>query len=212
MLSHVGYSQSVLKPINRVRLFRGLHPIAPGPLPVPWRDLYIASFIDAVCARSIAPPGGRVIARNVKFLAAAAPDTHPSHITADAVQLAYNAALIVGTTATQAVSFETFMRIIIDAGHLAERVCLASFCLPYPNEYAENAYRNVKERHGKANGWGDVRKIRRQLAERKSGEKLPTERAFWERQQELSFAKRRNRFMTLSCLKSSNWALSPDSG
>lgn len=148
------------------------------PMPQCWRDLFLAVLVDQVIIRKNKPSSAIVLAKWVRHLAAAAIDTSPWAITPDEVCRAYNAALRMGLSGKNALNFEMTIRTVLDANRLTDIPALSKFCVPLTDDASERAYERTQR--VRVNASSATRRVRSRLVERKSANKLPEQRAFWE--------------------------------
>ncbi|GAA0569643.1 hypothetical protein [Caenispirillum bisanense] len=180
-LTDLGFDSSGLAALNEIRKRNGLIPVPATAMPSRWRDIFQAAVLTEVLIKKNKPRHALDnIGRHIRLLAACADDRDPWDITGEDVQLAYNAALAIGTSGKIAANFAMVMRIVIDGQHLADRSPLARFCVPYPTEDARSAQTRVDELQRRQNTYRDVDKVRTELSQRKAAEKLPEGKAFWE--------------------------------
>lgn len=180
-LADLGFDASGLESLNAIRARQGLAPIAATPMPPRWRDLFQAAVITELLVKKNKPRHALGnIGRYIRLLAACAGGYEPWDITAEHVQVAYNAALGVGESGKIAANFAMVVRTVIDGQHLADRSPLARFCVPYPTESARAAQRRVDGQRGRENAYQQTDSVRKELHQRKAAEKLPEVKAFWE--------------------------------
>ncbi len=180
-VTDLGFDASGLAAVNEIKERNGLTPVPATAMPSRWRDLFQAVVLTEVLIKKNKPRHALDnIGRHIRLLAACAGGHDPWDITGEDVQLAYNAALAIGASGKVAANFAMMVRIVIDGQHLADRSPLARFCVPYPTEGARSAQARVDDRLRKENTYQDLDKVRNELSQRKSSEKLPEAKAFWE--------------------------------
>lgn len=178
-LGQVGAEEASFAKLNEIRRKMEQRPLVAGPMPQAWRDLYQAVLIHLLLVQRTKPSSAMQIAVGIRRLAQAAENTHPSGVTPEQVQQAYNAVLQSAQSGKLALNFATTIRNIIEAQKLADTPALARFCVPYPSAESQGAQTRVEAVKARQNAHGG-NTMRRSLAERKSSSKLPDERAFWE--------------------------------
>jgi hypothetical protein len=150
-------------------------------MPPRWRDFYQAVVLTEILVKKNKPQHALTnIGRYIRILAACVDGRDPWDITGQDVQLAYNIALGIGESGKTAANFAMVMRVVFDGQHLADRSPLARFCIPYPTDAAREAQVRVEQRRLVENSYHDVEKVRTELGQRKTSEKLPEVKAFWE--------------------------------
>lgn len=180
-VTDLGFYAPGLAGLNRARGRDGLPPLPARALPKHWRDFYQAVLLTEILIKKNKPKHALDnISRYIRLLAVCVEDRHPWDITGNDVQLAYNVALGIGESGKTAANFAMVMRGVIDGQHLADRTPLARFCVPYPTDAAREAQARVEHRRMVENSYQDVDKIRTELGQRKSSERLPEAKAFWE--------------------------------
>lgn len=180
-LADLGFDASGLESLNAIRASQGLAPVEQTAMPPRWRDLFKAVVLTELLVKKNKPRHALDnVGRHIRLLAACADGCEPWEITADHVQLAYNAALGVGESGKIASNFAMVVRTVIDGQHLADRVPLARFCVPYPTESARAAQRRVDGQRERENAYQQTEGVRKELHQRKAAEKLPEVKAFWE--------------------------------
>lgn len=180
-VTDLGFDTPCLVALNSIRERDGLPPLPAAAMPPQWRDFYLAVVLTEILIKRNKPQHALInIGRYVRLLAACVEGRAPWEITGKDVQLAYNIALGIGQSGKIAANFAMVMRVVIDGQHLADRTPLARFCIPYPTDSAREAQARVEQRRVVENTYQDVEKVRTELGQRKSSEKLPEAKAFWE--------------------------------
>ena len=180
-VTDLGFDAPSLAALNSIRERDGLLPLPAAAMPPQWRDFYQAVVLTEILIKRNKPQHALInIGRYVRLLAVCVEDRDPWDITGNDVQLAYNIALGIGQSGKIAANFAMVMRVVIDGQHLADRTPLARFCIPYPTGTAREAQARVEQRRVVENTYQDVEKVRTELGQRKSSEKLPEAKAFWE--------------------------------
>jgi|GEM_PF-247167 Uncharacterized protein conserved in bacteria len=180
-VTDLGFDAPSLAALNSIRERDGRPPLPAAAMPPQWRDLYQAVVLTEILIKKNKPQHALInIGRYIRLLAACVEDRDPWDITGNDVQLAYNIALGIGQSGKIAANFAMVMRVVIDGQHLADRTPLARFCIPYPTDSAREAQARVEQRRLAENSYQDVEKVRTELGQRKSSEKLPEAKAFWE--------------------------------
>jgi hypothetical protein len=72
------------------------------------------------------------------------------------------------------------VRTVLDDQHLADTPALARFCVPLSIRPALDGHEQTRSEKARVNGASRTGSLRRRLTDRKSGEKLPEQEAFWE--------------------------------
>lgn len=180
-LSDFGYDANSVKVLNDMRVEQASEHIAVVAMSRDWRELYQAVILNELLVKRNKPQHTiNAVGRYVRILAVCAGDTPPWALTPELVQLAYNAALQIGTSGKIAGNLAMVVRNVIDALRLTDHTPLARFCTPYPGQPAEAAEQKVRELRQRANSHWQTSRKRTELAQRKEASKLPEESAFWE--------------------------------
>ncbi|MBX4937057.1 MULTISPECIES: hypothetical protein [Rhizobium] len=179
-LGQLGVDPVAVEKINEIRQGMSQGPLALGPMPQHWRDLYQAVFVHKLLVGKTKPQSAELIAHGIRRLAPAADGAPPWAITPEQIQLAYNAVLRSASSGKLALDFVTMVKTILDRQKLADIPALARFCIPYPTNESLSAQRQAETLRKRQNAHGGKEGLRRSLATRKSAAKLPEERAFWE--------------------------------
>jgi hypothetical protein len=179
-VSHLGVEKEAFKRLNEIRRQTGQPELEPEPMRQSWQDLYLAMIIHQVLVRKNKPHGAMVSARWIRHLASAARDTPPWAVTPRLVQQAYNAALLVGDSGQNALTFEMTVRTVLDEQHLTDTPALARFCVPLGSDAARQSHERAQGVRAGRNASSSTNRLRGRLSERKIAAKLPEQRAFWE--------------------------------
>lgn len=181
LLSDLGTDSASLAPLNRRLLMKGLPPIQKVALSKSWQDLIKAAVLDQIFIRGNKARHALLgIARPLKVIGTCALGVNPWDLTPEQVALAREVALEVQPSGQLAAVIEGVTRHVIDYNHLT----VHSPLLPRSSKRSNEA--NI--------GRSARPDPRRELADRKSPEKLPGESAFWELVR-IAFSERPKTFM-----------------
>lgn len=141
-----------------------------------WQEFTKAVTIEEICVSLKTAGGAYNSAQSVRILAGIAQETPPWELTPDMITQAYDVALSIGESGKAAVNLEVFVRKNLDNQMLARIPALALHCRPsvVGADHAVQSYRENSNSHRA------LSTVRNKIEERKSAEKLPERKAFWE--------------------------------
>lgn len=169
LLSDLGTYEGCLEAVNARRASGGRPPVPRRPLSHDWQALIKALVLDQLLVRGNAPrPLSSNLIRPLQILATCSDGVEPWDLTPGHVELACDVALGIWASGKYAEQIAGVVRDHIDRNHLATRSPLVSSWTT----------RAAPSRASRSTGNRPV--IRKRLAERKSPEKLPEEKALWE--------------------------------
>lgn len=178
-LSQMGPDRAGLRRLNEIRASKGL-PLREEVAPLPaWQDLIKAAVIHHVVIRNKKAANAVQIAQSLRLLAAESGDVQPWAIDAMIVQHAYNASLDPATSGKVALNFKMTIENVLDHHRLCATPNLTSHCEPLASPMFIQAQRTVEDLKKRENGHHAHDRLRKQLHDRSSPEKLPERRAFW---------------------------------
>jgi hypothetical protein len=178
-LSQMGPDRAGLRRLNEIRVSKGLPPreeVAPLPH---WQDLIKAAVIHHVVIRNKKAANAVQIAQALRLLAAESGDVQPWAIDAMIVQQAYNASLDPATSGKVALNFKMTIENVLDQHRLCNVPNLTSHCEPFASPKLIQAQRSAEDLRKRENGHHAHVGLRKHLQDRRSPEKLPDRKAFW---------------------------------
>jgi hypothetical protein len=169
LLSDLGTSDGCLAVLNRRRTAGGQAAVTLRPLSRDWQALIKAAVLDQLLVRGNAPrPLTSNVVTPLRILGTCADAVEPWDLTPDHVRFACEIATEAWPSGRYAELIEGVVRALIDRNHLADRSPL----VPARRSRAEGTTATKRR---------EVRpSLRKRLAERKTPEKLPEEKALWE--------------------------------
>ncbi|HVI90620.1 MAG TPA: hypothetical protein VM659_20135 [Dongiaceae bacterium] len=153
---------------------------ADRPLPPEWCELIKAVALNCVIVGKQRPSSMMInVLRPLRIIATCCKDTPPWEITGDDVQRSRDIASGLGSSGKFAQNIDTVVREIFDKLHLANRCpllpAISKRRAPTPETSNGQHYDSFGRGTGRLN-----KDVRNKLEDRKSAEKLPDKRAFWE--------------------------------
>lgn len=146
-----------------------------------WADLCKSVILDEILVKKNKPQHALVnVLRPLRILALCAQDTEPMEVTPDLIKLAYNVAMRFGASGKIASNLKMAVRNQLDVRHVANHAPLLRYCVPYATIQASTQHAAVQTLENRANSYRRTDRQRKELSERKSADKLPDEKAFWE--------------------------------
>lgn len=145
-----------------------------------WREFLQAAVTHELLIKRNKVNQAIAVARAVKTLSLCAATTAPWDVTAADIQRAYNVALRAGESGKLAMNLVMVVKNLFDNEHLGNRCPLAQFARPYPDEASRSAQKTVNRQKRRENSNYNVHTVRSRLTDRKTAERLPETRAFWE--------------------------------
>lgn len=180
-MADLGFCHNAVDALNSIRMEQNLNSISLQAMHVEWQEFYLAVLVNELLVKKNKPQHALGnVGRNIRIIATCAADVHPWQIDSELVSLAYNTALRIGTSGKIAANLAMTVRTVFDQEHLADRSPLASFCNPYPGGISQAAHKGVLALKRSNNAHSSIEVVRRKIGERKSAEKLPERKAFWE--------------------------------
>ena len=166
-----GSEPKVLAELNLLRSAANRPLLSKTSLPPEWQDLIKAAILDQLFLRRNST--GHVIsgvARPLRVLATCLDGRPPWTVIVDDITQAYKVAKSIQPSGQLADTILGVIKVIFDANHISE----ASPLYPYL-EFSRLNNRNKRAKHTKSSD-----ELRKELDDRKSAEKLPERKAFWE--------------------------------
>nr|RAW04106.1 hypothetical protein DBT41_09415 [Aerococcus urinae] len=180
-MKNLGYDSSALASLNERRVLHGSAELPQQAMSDSWKDFFLATLVHELLVKKNKPMHASVtVGRSIKILAAAAANKSPWEIDGDIVQSAYNAALKIGSSGKIAANLFMTIRTVVDSGHLADNAPLSIFCTPFLDEHFQSAHKTVVALKRQNSIEATLENVQRKILERKSSEKLPERKAFWE--------------------------------
>lgn len=145
-----------------------------------WCEFTQAAIVHELLIKRNKLSQAHAVYRVVRLLSLCAGLTDPAEMTALDIQLAYNVALRSGNSGKLALNLRMVVRGLFDGEHLADRAPLAQYAQPYPDAISRAAQLAVEAQKKRESSNHNVHHKRSRLADRKSAERLPEMKAFWE--------------------------------
>lgn len=146
-----------------------------------WADLCKSVVLDEILIKKNKPQHALInVLRPLRILALCAQETAPTDITPEQVRMAYNVAMLFGTSGKIALNLKMAVRNQLDVRHVANHSPLFRYCTPYATATAATRHAAVESLENRANNYRRTDRQRKELSDRKASDRLPDETAFWE--------------------------------
>jgi hypothetical protein len=145
-----------------------------------WCEFTQAAIVHELLIKRNKISQAEAVYRAIRVLALCAGPTSPAQITAADVQLAYNVALRTGSSGKLALNVRMVVRGLFDNEHLADRAPLGQYAQPYSDAISRAGQQAAEAQKRRESSNYNVHHRRSRLADRKSRERLPEMKAFWE--------------------------------
>src|SRR5690606_21009446 len=145
-----------------------------------WSEFTQAALVHVLLVERNKVSQALAVYRAIRTLSLCAGETEPWRITAADAKLAYNVALRTGGSGKLALNVRMSIRKLFDTERLSDRAPLTHFAEPYPDTISQAAEETVRHQKRRESSNHNVHNRRSRLADRKSAERLPERRAFWE--------------------------------